>query len=119
MASQTTTAVGSSIMILKHSCLLGNQPNSYGNTAFLWQAPFIPYGMPPLATQAIPGNVQNGSVAISNLQLQMVPYIVGYAVGPAVENICSSVSIAADGSTSAFQTSIKVVEVTAQMVAVQ
>ena len=34
-----------------------------------------------MATQAVVGNTQQGSVAFSNLSIQSKPYIVGYAVG--------------------------------------
>jgi hypothetical protein len=49
----------------------------------------------------------------------MQPYTIGYAVGPEVTNICSWVSIAPNGSTSTFQTSVQVVNVSRQMVVVQ
>src|SRR5437660_7706562 len=88
--------VGSSDIILNYDCLTGNQPANYGNIAYLWQSEWIPYNMPPLQQQAIPSNTQSGSVNIGNLQLQRVPYIIGYAVGPKTANICSWVSIAAD-----------------------
>jgi hypothetical protein len=98
----------------------GNQPADYGNTAFLWGEPeIVPYGTPPLAAQPIPTNLENGVVDLGNLQLQERTYTVGYAVGPEVKNTCSWVSIAIDGTTSTFQTSVQVVYVAQQMVAVQ
>jgi hypothetical protein len=111
--------VGSSDIILNYSGLPGNLPAAYGNTAYLWQSKWIPYDYPPLQEQAIPTNTQAGSVDIGNLQLQRLPYIVGYAVGPETSSICSWVSIAADDTSSTFQTSLQLVEVTAQLVAVR
>lgn len=111
--------IGSSDIILNYSGLPGNLPANYGNTAYLWQSEMIPYNMPPLQAQSIPSNTQAGSVDISNLQLRMVPYIIGYAVGPETGNICSWVSIAADGANSTFETSLQLVEVTPQLLAVR
>jgi hypothetical protein len=71
--SETTTAgttvgaeiAGSSDIILKYNGMRGNQPASYGNTAFLWQEPqIIPYSMPPMAAQPIPTNAENGAVLL-------------------------------------------------------
>jgi hypothetical protein len=128
MATNQTTAgttvsaeaVSANNILLKFAGMPGNQPASYSNTVFLWQEPqIIPYAMPPLASQVIPTNNENGEVVLANLQLQMQPYTVGYAVGPEVTNVCSWVSIAPDGATTTFQTSLQVVAVSLQMVVVQ
>jgi hypothetical protein len=111
--------VGSSDIILYYNGLPGNQPANYGNTAYLWQSERIPYNIPPLQQQAILTDTQSGSVGIGNLQLQRVPYIIGYAVGPETANICSWVSIAADRTSSTFETSLEVIDVTSQLVAVR
>ncbi|HEV7600345.1 MAG TPA: hypothetical protein VGO49_08800 [Bradyrhizobium sp.] len=81
--------VGSNDIILNYNSLNGNLPASYGNPAYLRQSEWIPYNMPPLRAQSIPSNTQAGSVDIGNLQIQRVPYIIGYAVGPEIANICS------------------------------
>jgi hypothetical protein len=109
------------ILLLTYSGMPGNHPAVYGNTAFLWQTMGlggIPYNTAPLQTQQIPTNTQAGDIAFKNLPVRKQPYIIGYSVGLEIANICSSVSIAADGATSAFQTSVHVLNVTSQMVSV-
>jgi hypothetical protein len=88
----------------------GNQPSTYGNTVFIWQNPdAIPYNQAPLNSQSVPTNTQYGSMNFGGLTVQTKSYIVGYAVGPNVANICSWVYIPMVGQPSeTFQTSIAV-----------
>jgi hypothetical protein len=107
--------VGPSLIVYSYNTLSGNQPSTYGNTAFLWQnGPFLPYNQTPLASQPVSGNSQSGSVNFSNLQIQNKDYIVGYSVGPNVQNICSWAYIPPGGSPGnslAFQTMISMASI--------
>jgi hypothetical protein len=112
--------LGNGDILLKYSGMPGNHPGAFGNMAFLWQFGLkgIPYGTAPLQAQPIQNNTQAGEILFKTLPVQKQPYIIGYAVGLAVATVCSSVSIAADGTTSAFQTSVNVLNGTSQMVSV-
>jgi hypothetical protein len=101
-------AVAGTDIILSYNTLSGNQPSTYSNTAFLWQNPSaIPYNQAPLASQAVPTNTQSGSMDFGGLQIQSVPYTIGYATGPNVTDICSWVSIpGSSGPNTTFQTSV-------------
>ena len=93
-----------------YNTLGGNQPNTYGNAVFLWQNPNqIPYNQPPLNTYQIPGNTQSGSFAFPDLQVQIKSYIMGFAVGPNVSQICSTAYVPASGTTfEYFQSTLNV-----------
>lgn len=98
---------------LEFNTLPGNQPNAYGNMVAIWQNQNqIPWNQTPLNTQAIPNNSQAGSVVFNGLNLTINSYIVGYAVGPKVANICSTVFVPASSSSSTgdsgFQTNISI-----------
>jgi hypothetical protein len=104
------SGVTSDTISATYSTLLGNQPSTYGNTAFLWQSSnAIPYNQKPLATYSIPGGTQDGSFSFSGLTIQSKSYIVGYAVGPDINQICATCYIPASGSDfQAFQTTLDV-----------
>lgn len=94
VSSVTATTINGS-----YNTLGGNQPNTYGNAIFLWQSPNqIPYNTPPLATFQIPGNTQSGSFSFPGLQVQIKSYVMGYAVGPNVSQICSTAYVPASGT---------------------
>ncbi|MGC3028958.1 hypothetical protein ACPUER_28110 [Burkholderia sp. DN3021] len=78
----------------------GNQPNTYGNTVFLWQTsqPFIPVNTQPLNAQLITNNQPNGSNVFLGLSVSSEPYLVAFAVGNSVKNIVDSVYIQASGN---------------------
>ena len=98
----------------------GNQPSTFGNTAFLWQnGPYIPYNQAALASQPVSGDSSQGSVNFTGLQIQSKDYIVGYAVGPNVGNICSWAYIPPSGTpTATFQTNISMASVALDTVVV-
>ncbi|KVU25201.1 hypothetical protein WK65_14230 [Burkholderia ubonensis] len=75
----------------------GNQPNSYGNTVFLWQTSqvAVPINTTPLASQLISGNQPNGSNVFMGLSVSTESYLMAYAVGNNVKNIVAYVSIPA------------------------
>jgi len=102
VTSQTTqVAVGyvsGTLIVYSYDSLPSNEPNSYQNTLFLWQNnAAIPYSTPPLDSIVIPGNSPNSGAPWTGLQIQNLEYVIGYAVGPNVSNICSWVSIPASG----------------------
>ncbi|HEV7881028.1 hypothetical protein [Bradyrhizobium sp.] len=101
-------AVGNTIILLSYNTMPGNQPSSYSNTAFIWQGSgAIPYNQNPLSSTPVSGNTQSGSTPFSGLEVQTKDYIIGYAVGPNVSNICSWVSIpAGSGTPTTYQTSV-------------
>lgn len=103
--------VNATDILLSYNTLPGNQPSSNANTVFIWQnSASIPYSIAPLASQAVPGNSQSGSMVFGNLTIQTKGYIIGYAVGPNVSNICSWAFVPAQGDgIQTFQTSISVV----------
>lgn len=78
----------------------GNQPNSYGNTLYLWQTggQFIPPNTQPSKFQLIGANQPNGSSIFMGLDVSQEAYLVGYAVGNDPSNIVSTVFIPATGS---------------------
>lgn len=104
------TSVSGDSIAGTYNTLSGNQPNTYGNAVLLWQNNNqIPYNQAPLATIQIQGNTQSGSFEFPNLQVQLKSYILGFAVGPNVAQICSTAFIPASGTTfPKFQTSIDV-----------
>ena len=95
----SVSGVTSDTISANYNTIPGNQPNSYGNTAFLWQSSNqIPYNEPPLATYSIPGNTQDGSFVFPGLTIQSKSYIVGYAVGTTINQICATCYIPAAGT---------------------
>jgi hypothetical protein len=104
------SGVSSNTISANYSTLLGNQPSTYGNTAFLWQSGnSIPFNQTPLATYSIPGNTEDGSFGFSGLTIQSKSYILGYAVGPDISQICATCYIPASGSDfQTFQTMLDV-----------
>lgn len=81
---------------LKYSGLSGNQPHSYGNFVAIWETTAIPWTVPPLAQQQIPQNAQMGTYVMSGgFTLTNNAYIVGYAVGDKITDICAVAYISA------------------------
>ncbi|MCP3140382.1 hypothetical protein [Pyxidicoccus xibeiensis] len=77
----------------------GNQPNAYGNSAFIWQTSqqAIPINTKPYNSLTIPQNQPNGSSVFMGLDVSSESYLVAYATGPDVSNIVASVFIPATG----------------------
>lgn len=84
----------------EYDSMAGNQPNSYGNTVFLWQTSqqAIPINTKPYASQVVSSNQPNGSSIFENLNVSVESYLVAYAVGSTVQNIVASVYIPSSGS---------------------
>jgi hypothetical protein len=122
-AGTTVTAPGvaPTIITLAYNTMAGNQPSTYANTVYIWQNDgAIPYNQTPLASKPVPTNTQSGSMNFDNLQVQTLAYIIGYATGNNVTNICSWVSIPAGipGTNSTFQTMITVPTITSDAIVV-
>ncbi len=102
------TTITANSLDITYDTLSGNQPNTFGNQVVLWQnSNEIPFGTPPLQSKIIPSNTQAGSLNFDGLDLNNNSYIVGYAVGPTLNNpaqtygnICSSSFIPAAGQPS-------------------
>lgn len=82
---------------LKYNTLSGNQPNLYLNTVMIWESSVIPWTVPPLACEQIPQNGQSGTVVMSGFVISSSQYIIGYAVGNLVTDICATAQISAGG----------------------
>lgn len=75
---------------LEYSGLNGNQPCSYGNFVAIWAARVIPWTVQPLARKQIPQNDQMGSYVMSgDFTITDNAYVVGYAVGDKITDICA------------------------------
>jgi hypothetical protein len=87
-------------IVFQYATPPGNQPATYGNTVFLWQTSgaVVPIGVTPLASARIAGNQPNGS-GVVNARLMALPYLLAYATGPRVENVCAVVLIPVSGPT--------------------
>jgi hypothetical protein len=103
------SGVTSDTISANYKTLPGNQPSTYGNTAFIWQGNYINYNQKPLASYSIPGGTQDGAFSFTGLTIQSKSYIVGYAVGTDIYRICATCYIPASGSEfSTFQTTLDV-----------
>lgn len=82
-----------------YDSMAGNQPNTYGNTVFLWQTSqqAVPINTSPLKSQLVSSNQPNGSNIFSDLSVSRESYLVAYAVGNSVKNIVATVFIPASG----------------------
>ena len=91
------TFVNGESVTVSYSGLPGNQPETYKNFVAIWENSVIPWTAPPLAKVPVTHNSQQGSVTIEGLTISRNAYIVGYAVGPDITNICCSSLISAGG----------------------
>lgn len=87
----------------------GNQPQTNSNTLFLWQTASlqVPTGDKPLQTHTVGSNNEQGSDTFGDLSVGVTAYLIGYAVGTDVANVCMlvlipAVSDAADKATTAI-----------------
>jgi hypothetical protein len=114
----TVTYVGPTVIAVNYNTIQNNQPSTYGNFLALWQNSQVPWDNPPLKTQAIVTNTQQGSAVFSGLTVTSSPYIVGYSVGPVrtasqlYGNVCSTALVHASSGNppaSTFQSSLSMV----------
>jgi hypothetical protein len=114
---------GASWLSVAYKTLPGNTPKTNSNFLAIWESTVIPWPIPPLAKQPVIGDTQDGSVTFSNLTIQSKAYIVGYAVGPDITDICATAVIYVGGQTGGpsdqFSTSIGIVSVLSDTVVVQ
>jgi len=97
LCTVSVTYVDGETVIVGYSGLPGNQPKTYKNFVAIWENSVIPWTAPPLATVLIEQNSPQGTAVFENLTITRNAYVVGYAVGPDVTNICCSSLIAAGG----------------------
>jgi hypothetical protein len=71
--------------------LAGNQPSTYGNTVYLWQTPSnaVPRNTTP-QKQTISVNSPTGTGDFGGLTVTDNAYVLGYAVGNGVANVCAT-----------------------------
>jgi hypothetical protein len=91
--------VGGTQIQYTYDTMPGNQPVTYGNTVFLWQtsSQSIPTGVSPTSTASVSPNQPNGSSAFS-ASVGVLSYLLGYATGPSVRNVCATVFIPVSGA---------------------
>ncbi|MCF6404886.1 hypothetical protein L3C95_18445 [Chitinophaga filiformis] len=97
LCSVAVTFVDGETVVVDYSGLPGNQPATYKNFVAIWENSVIPWTAPPLLAVPILENGQQGSVTFEGLTITRNAYIVGYAVGPEITNICCSSIISAGG----------------------
>jgi hypothetical protein len=90
-----------------YNTMPGNQPVTYGNTVFLWQTstPSVPTGVTPMKSWSVSPNQVDGSSEFP-FDVGLVSYLLGYATGPNVKNICATSFVPASGATSAYTPSV-------------
>lgn len=93
----SVTYVDGETVTVSYAGLPGNQPATYKNFIAIWENSVIPWTVPPLALVPITTNAEQGSVTIEGLTITRNAYIVGYAVGPDITDICCSSLISAGG----------------------
>lgn len=77
----------------------GNQPGDNANTVFLWQTSShqIPTPTKPKFSQKVTVSQPNGTGTFDGLTVTTESYLLGYAVGSDVKNVCATVFIPAQG----------------------
>jgi hypothetical protein len=93
---KVTEVTGDSIQYRYHG-MTGNDPTEYGNVVFLWQTSkqVIPRGEAPLASNPVTGASPDGSDVFKGISVGTEPYLVAYAVGRDIDNICATVWVPA------------------------
>lgn len=82
---------------LKYETLNGNQPESYANCVKIWESSVIPWTAPPIKSELISQNSQSGTMVMGGFVITDNQYIIGYAVGDQVTDICATAKIAPGG----------------------
>ena len=82
---------------LKYNTLSGNQPYTNENTVKIWESSVIPWGTDPLTSERVPQDGQSGTMVLGGVVITDNPYIIGYAVGEDVSEICTTAAISAGG----------------------
>ncbi|MET3132785.1 hypothetical protein AAKU55_003065 [Oxalobacteraceae bacterium GrIS 1.11] len=112
--------IGPNAVSVIYSTLPGNTPSSNSNFLAIWESTIVPWSVAPMATQNIVGDTQQGSVSFSNLSIQQKAYIIGYAVGPDVSDICATATVFVGGQVgNQFSTSIGIASLTDDSIVVQ
>jgi hypothetical protein len=81
---------------LGYNTMPNNQPAANGNFVAIWQNQNqVPWNQKPLATKPLGGNSQAGSLSFDNLDVTNNSYILGFAVGTDITNICATAYVPA------------------------
>jgi hypothetical protein len=108
----TVPYVGPNAISVQYSLLPGSRPKTNSNFLAIWESTIVPWTVPPMATQKIVGDTQQGSVSFSDLSIQNKAYIIGYAVGPDITDICATATVYVGGQPAQyFSTSIGIAAV--------
>jgi hypothetical protein len=77
----------------------GNAPSSNSNTVFIWQTSqsYIP-STAPLNKNGVGVNQPDGSDVFTGLSVTSESYLLGYAVGPDIKNLCALVFVPSQSS---------------------
>jgi hypothetical protein len=95
--SITLAGFSSTTITVAYVTLPANNPKSNGNFVAVWESTILPWPQPPLATAAVTGTGQQGAVVLTGLSVQQKAYIVGYAVGPNISDICATATLFVGG----------------------
>jgi hypothetical protein len=119
--SITVPYVGPQAITVSYETLPGNTPKTNANFLAIWESTIVPWPVAPLSTQKVVGDTEQGSVTFSNLSVQSKPYIIGYAVGPDITDICATATIYVGGQIGAnqFSTSMGIAAVTPDSLVIQ
>ncbi|HVI47969.1 MAG TPA: hypothetical protein VM802_24085 [Chitinophaga sp.] len=79
---------------IQYKGLPGNRPKDYLNYVAIWEASVIPWNAEPIKKTPVPQNSEEGDFVIFDLSITSAGYILGYGVGEAVTDICTSAGIA-------------------------
>ncbi len=95
------TNVSGHVIGLSFNTLPGNNPSKFANSVYIWQnSNQIPWGSKPLNMQQVGTSTPDGDLQFKDLDVTVNSYIIGYAVGPDVTNICASSFVPKIGDTS-------------------
>lgn len=97
--SVVITGFSADLIDIKYSSLPANQPKENKNFVAVWNASMIPWNSTPIRQEEVPQNSETGTMSIDQLSITQTSYVVGYAVGSDIGNICCSAVISAGGLT--------------------
>ncbi|HEV7881027.1 hypothetical protein [Bradyrhizobium sp.] len=108
----TVPYIGPDAVSVQYTTLPGNRPKTNSNFLAIWESTIVPWTVPPMAMQKIIGDTEQGSVSFSDLSIQNKAYIIGYAAGPDITDICATATVFVGGQPAQyFSTSIGIASV--------
>ncbi len=86
------------IVQYQYSTPTGNNPEKFSNKTYLWQTngPFVPYSDTDFKVEGVPGVSNAGKPTLEDT-IGDEQYLLAYAVGNSVNNICAFTTIPASG----------------------